>query len=272
MWRALRSMKDRSVDFVVPYADDTVQARYVRRREESFGACLSSYTGSTACHFCEASKVTNEPVTVTGYLEQAVWLLRHYDAEADDEGHAETVYFSWMARGDALINPHFVDDGFTLSTCLAGLARKHGLRSRFNISTVMPKAFEGSLVETFHGLPFDFAYPLYSADEKMRRRRFPRASPLRESLRLLTEWQQNEKREIILQWTLVPGENDAPACVHAICDAVAESGMQAQIHLMPYHGPVEILAIIEDRLAPTCKLDRVALCVGCGKTPVEIKR
>lgn len=283
-WTVLRSGEDRSVNFVLPLEEGSIETRYVRRCDDYFIVYLSSHTGCKhACRFCHLTTTGQtyfEPVTVDLYLEQALRVFSHYDAVADAQGAATRVNFNFMARGEALSNPHFIADGFTLTGCLASLARERGLCSRFHVSTIIPQGFNQSLVTAFGGLPLEFYYSIYSVRDDFRKRWLPRAKPVRAAMSLLADWQHSQHREVVLHWAFIAGENDSEHDVHAICDLVDQYGLHVRVNVVRYNPPNDKsqetalpliernLAIIRSRLADSSKIVRRVgkdIFASCGQ-------
>jgi 23S rRNA (adenine2503-C2)-methyltransferase len=282
-WNILKSDEDRSVNFIRQMKEGYIETRYVRRTDDYFIVYLSSHTGCKhacrMCHLTATGQTSFEPVDMDLYLEQALQVLTYYDAVADDQGHADSVHVNWMSRGEALSNPHLLEDNQEIIGCLSCMARQRGLRAKFNISTIMPQDFRYTLVQAFGGSPVEFYYSIYSMNEKFRKRWLPRALPVGHGLDLLSEWQKSQKREIVLHWAFIDGENDREADVQAICDAVEQYGLNVRVNLVRYNPPNEKsrespepviqknLAIIKERLSVRSKIvPRVGFSVkaSCG--------
>jgi|ERR1019366_9239484 adenine C2-methylase RlmN of 23S rRNA A2503 and tRNA A37 len=231
-WTVLPSQEDSSVTFVLPSEEGNIETRYVRRNDEYFIVYLSS-------HACQSNnkQIYFEPVTIDMYLEQALRVFSHYDGIVDEQRAVKRVFFNWMAMGDVLSNPHFINDGSTLLGCLKCIARERGLSSKFNVSTILPIELKHGLVAPFKGLPIDFYYSLYSMNETFRKRWIPNGTPVKQSLQMLSEWQKSENREVVLHWAFIKGENDSEVDVNAVCDAVEAHGLKVRINLVRYNPP-----------------------------------
>src|SRR6185437_2926755 len=230
-----------SVNFILPMDEGSIEARYVRRKDDYFIVYLSSHTGCKhSCRFCHltaSGETSFEPVDLDLYLEQALRVLSYYDSVVDVQGPAQLVHFDWMARGEAPSNPTFVEDGFTIIGCLSSMARDRGLSSKFKISTIVPKDFKTTLVDAFSGLPIDFYYSIYSMNEDFRKRWLPKAMPPTVALGMFKDWQQSEDREVMLHWPFIDGQNDSEADVHGICDAVEKVGLKTRVNVVRYNPP-----------------------------------
>ena len=269
-WTVLKSEEDATVNFILPMEKGSIETRYVRRNNDYFIVYLSSQNGCKhACRFCHLTanhQTYFEPVTVDLYLEQALRVFKHYDGIVDEVGATKKVHYNWMARGEALSNSYFLNDGSTLLGCLKCIARERGLTSKFNVSTIIPQDLKHSLLSHFKGLPIDFYYSLYSMNENFRKRWLPKATPVNRALEMLSEWQKSEKREVVLHWAFIKGENDSETDVNAICDAVQAYDLDVRINLVRYNPPndkssessletIETnLKIIQDRLSDKSKI------------------
>lgn len=282
-WEVLKSDEDRSVNFILPMKDGFLEARYVRRNDDHFIVYLSSQTGCKhACRFCHLTatgQTSFEPVTMDLYLEQALRVLAYYDGIVDSEKPIKNVNFNWMARGDALSNPHMINDNREIIGCLSCLARQRGLHAKFNVSTIIPCDFKSTLLTAFGGSPIDFYYSIYSMNEKFRKCWLPKALPVMHALELLSEWQKSQHREVVLHWAFIAGQNDSEADVHDICDAIDQNGLQVRVNIVRYNPPNEKsvetpqviidrnLRIIQERLSEQSKIvQRVGpkIFASCG--------
>ena len=240
-WTIHKSSIDKSVNFTLPFGDNHIETRYVRRNNDYFIVYLSSLNGCKhACRFCHLTSTNqtySEPVDTDLYLEQAIRVFKHYDDVVDEQGPVKSVNFNWMAMGDCLSNKHFVDDTDSILACLSSLARSRGLSSKFNVSTIMPTDFKDSLLIDFKGLPVDFYYSLYSMNPVFRKRWIPKSKPVEQSLKMLSEWQKSQHREVVLHWAFIKDENDSEQDVNDICDAVLKHDLKVRVNVVRYNPP-----------------------------------
>lgn len=283
-WSVLKSDQDRSVNFIRKMNDGYIETRYVRRSDDYFIIYLSSHSGCKhacrMCHLTTTGQTSFDPVDMDLYLEQVLRVLSYYDCVAEHQGAAKLIHFNWMARGEALSNPHLIADNQEIIGCLSCMARQRGLQAKFNISTIMPCDFKYSLVTAFGGSPIEFYYSVYSMNEKFRKRWLPKALPVARGFELLSEWQTVHHREVVLHWAFIDGENDAESDVHAICDAVEQYGLKVRVNLVRYNpandksreSPQDTiernLLIIKNRLSDKSKIvSRVGsdIFASCGQ-------
>ncbi len=260
-----RSRQDDSLNWDRPADPGRVEARYVRRCPDYFVVYLSSQTGCAQgcrmCHLTATGQTRLRDVTFGEMIEQARTVLDHYRREA---APARSVHFNFMARGEPLANKALLADADGLLGELSRLAVALHLWPRHLVSTIYPRELGDRLLEdvfvTHHP---DIYYSIYSMSERFRRRWLPKALPAEEALDRLTSWQRSTHKIVSLHHAYIAGENDAEGDVHAICDALEERGLTADVNIVRYnphdparHGvepPEEVLernaAIYRARLA-----------------------
>lgn len=289
----LYSTEDSSVNFVETWFDKgAFESRFVRRSDDYFITYLSSHSGcNKACRFCHltATKQTMmEPALVLDFEVQAKRVLQHYDTQPP----AERVHYNWMARGEPLSNEHLIMFWPELSDSLANMARQRHLKSRFNISTIMPtEVADVDLASSFdvQNKPV-FYYSLYSMEEQFRKRWLPKAMNPVAALQKLSEWQQETGSEVVLHWTFIDGQNDSIDTLDRILEAVYASKLSAKFNLVRYNAysqrqgqesPFEIiqrnfdymrngLGNNESRIVPRVGYDVAASC-GMFVVPHELE-
>lgn len=185
----LRSQLDRSIN-VVDYTADggAIESRFVQRLEDTIIIYLSSSTGcDKACRFCHLTQMRQTMmthVTIKQYLDQAKNLLELLLDENKLDG-VKIVHFNFMARGDAMANPHFVGEiGFLIKE-LDLLAIDYRLEAKFKISTIFPQTelfgpdhqdLKRWARQTIRLHPeIEFYYSLYSLQTRFRRKWIPKA-------------------------------------------------------------------------------------------------
>ena len=236
------SKEDASVNHVLTLGDgQTVEARFVQRTPEYFICYLSSHTGcSLSCRFCHLTatgQTVMNPVQTFGYREQAEWVMQTYDEKvvSGEIPVAQRVHFNFMARGEAMVNPDMLRHARFVYERLEHLALVRGLESRFLISTIMPREFNGNLGDVLchpQAIPY---YSLYSVNPTFRKRWLPKAMDPVEALARLAQFQRDTDRKVVLHWAFIAGQNDSFADVDATLDAVEQSGLKAKFNLVRYN-------------------------------------
>lgn len=237
-FEVLRSEEDRSVNFVAPYGDGVVEARYVRRTEDYFICYVSSHSGCRlACRFCHLTRTrqtTFDAVGLDGFVAQISRVLRHH-AEAETPSPRMNVNF--MARGEPLVNAAVRGQMRPLHDAVSGLAADAGVGEVvYNPSSIFPVGTEDlDLAAAFGGLPVTPFWSLYSLDPAFRKRWLPKAIAPDIALGKLLDFQSATGREVVLHWALIEGQNDRDADFEAIAEMVARSGLDARLNLVRYN-------------------------------------
>jgi len=234
---AMHSRIDASVNWLHVVDVGAIEARFVRRRQDSIVIYLSSQTGCRQacrmCHLTATGQTDLRNVTLDEYVAQSEMVLAHYRGVEP----AQTVHFNFMARGEPLLNPALVQQSGVLFDRLWQLANAHGLRARFLVSTIMPKELDRPLEAVFDRYHPEIYYSLYSTDERFRRRWLPKAQPLADALDKLAAWQRATYKIVKLHFAFIRDENDSEASVHAICDAVEARRLFAHVNIVRYNPP-----------------------------------
>jgi len=238
--RVLRSQEDASVNFIEEQLTGFLEARYVRRCDAYFVCYLSSHSGCnrgcTFCHLTATKQTSFVPSTINDYVAQALQVFKHYRAEVKaGKPPARYMHFSFMARGEALANPHLLDRGGELLARLGQLAKDEGLPAKFCVSTIMPRTLHKSLVDVFGFMSPTIYYSLYSVDEAWRAKWMPGAMPVEEALSLLADYQRFSKKIIKIHQPFIMGENDQREHIDAMCDAIDRHKLVCEFNLVRYN-------------------------------------
>ncbi|HVK11544.1 MAG TPA: hypothetical protein VM597_22425 [Gemmataceae bacterium] len=231
------SRQDVSVNWDRPADVGRIEARYVRRNPEYVVVYLSSQTGCAQgcrmCHLTATGQTRLREVTHIEFLEQADTVLDHYRR---DSPPARSVHFNFMARGEPLANPVLLENADGLLGELAGRAVALGLRPRYLVSTILPRAFgDRPLEDVFVTYHPEIYYSVYSMNDDFRRRWLPKALPAEEALDRLAAWQRATYKICKLHYAFIAGENDSEADVHAICDAVERRKLMVHVNIVRYN-------------------------------------
>lgn len=241
----LRSTQDRSINIVTPASDGgAIESRFVQRASDSIIVYLSSATGcDRACRFCHLTQMGHTMMTHVseqGYLDQA---LRHFEM-ADLEGRLEgvrTVHYNFMARGDALLNPHFVYNSPLIINGLATLAHKYGIDAKFKISTIFPRSDvfekEDVTLEEFVSATLschsevEFYYSLYSLDPNFRKRWIPKSLNPEDVGDLFS----NSVGRLRLHHALIEGENTSVKNMVSIGQWLYRHNIHGRFNIVRYN-------------------------------------
>lgn len=269
-WNILSSSQDASVNHTQATADGGHwESRFVQRIQDYFICYLSSHTGcSQSCRFCHltASRQTMmAPATLADYLAQADQVLATYQRRrAEGLEAAERIHFNFMARGEALSNPHFVNDSQALFNALGEKAAAAGVPTpaKFLVSTIFPRDFQGDLAQVLADERATPYYSLYSVNPRFRKRWLPKAIAAADALERLAAFQQATDRRVVLHWAFIQGENDSVADVEATLDAVEKSGLKAKFNLVRYNPHDDRQGVESDEAVLQDLFDRIAGRLG----------
>ena len=235
----LKSETDASVNFIRRLDDRKVfESRYVRRSDDYFIAYLSSHAGCDKacrmCHLTQTGQTDMWPATVMEYMHQAVEVLNHYGAQ---DVPAQRVNYNFMARGEPLANHNLWRKFEVLRENLDRLAGLHGLRTQYNISTIIPEDVEQYDLATAIGDAKNVMiyYSLYSMRERFRKRWLPKALDPNIALDKLAEYQQKTGGEVALHWAFIEGQNDDLETLEEIVAAVKERELTVKFNLVRYN-------------------------------------
>ena len=240
--KILFSQEDKSVNFIAPHpAKGMIEARFVRRTDDYFIAYLSAQTGcDRACRFCfltQTGQTDYVDLTPAEIIAQGRDVLTYYASVLGTQGAAERVNFNWMARGEPLANPYMRAQFDEIYHALKTLAAAHGLKAKFNISTIMPMDIAETALADIFGDKEDVYvyYSLYSLDEKFRKRWLPKAMNPELALDKLAAWQQVVPQHAVIHGAFIEGENDSLESVNGMVDAVTSRGLNAKFNLVRYN-------------------------------------
>lgn len=240
-WETLPSEHDASVNHVLAQNDGGfIETRYVQRVSSYCICYLSSHTGCAhscrQCHLTATGQTMMTPVTVEQYISQAKQTLTTYQERLDGGmTPAELLHFNFMARGEALSNPYFQKHSSLIFQELGKVADKYQLESKFLVSTIFPKDFEGNLSEILADPRSTPYYSLYSTNPRFRKRWVPKSWAPEKALDSLAEFQAIHERPVVLHWAFIKGENDSIEDVEATLEAVERSGVKARFNLVRYN-------------------------------------
>lgn len=234
--QVLGSTEDRSVNWAEEQLVGFLESRYVRKVPEYFIAYLSSQTGCNRgcafCHLTTTGQTAFKDSTQDDFYAQAAQVMRHYTRQ-DEE--ADFVHWNLMARGEPLANQHLLDDADAILVDLGQMAKRRGLGSRYNVSTIMPLTLYKGLPEIFHFIHPTIYYSMYSTSETWREKWMPGAMPVDKALRLLAEYQKFSKKLVKIHHPLIQGENDSMLDASTLCDALLDHGLDCEFNLVRYN-------------------------------------
>lgn len=202
---------------------------------EYFICYLSSQSGCnrgcTFCHLTATGQTLFEDATRADFTDQAVVVFRHHK----NQDPAKYVHFNFMARGEPLANKHLLARGDEILWALGERARDRGLGAKFNISTIMPTSFKGTLEETFRVIHPTIYYSLYSMKDSFRSKWMPGAAPVHDALSKLRSYQAFSKKMVKIHFPFIRGENDGLDDMKLMCDAIDAYNLDVEFNLVRYN-------------------------------------
>lgn len=243
----LRSVEDRSVNFVLPSNQET---RYVRRTNDTIIVYLSSHNGCNQscrmCHLTQTGQTDFVPTRRWEFIDQAKYPLTHYRRQVDDgiEPRATTLHYNWMARGEPLLNQELLDRWGFIRQQLVGMGLLAGIKTtsniKFKISTILPQLQDNVWFNTRSGdkLP-EIYYSLYSVNPEFRKRWFPKAGPLEYAAEKL-KYHKSLGGRVVFHLPFIAGENDSDVDVDRLIEWIVKNELtDAKVNVVRYnpHSP-----------------------------------
>lgn len=235
--KVLRSVEDRSVNFVLPTGQE---CRYVRRTDDTIIAYLSSHNGcNQACRMCHLTQTKQTdfiPTNTTEFMNQADKVLTHYRTMVGSgkEPPAKTLHYNWMARGEPLLNQHLLDKWKTIREILSGFGMLADIaRIKFKISTIIPVTKDSSWFNGPH-LP-EIYYSIYSVNPEFRKRWLPNAAPLEFAAERL-KYHISRGGRLVFHMPFIKGENDSEKDVDNLIQFILDNNLDhAKLNIVRYN-------------------------------------
>lgn len=247
----IKSELDNSVNFIVDAEKGKFESRFVQRSPDYFIVYLSSQSGCNQgcrmCHLTNTKQTQFVNATVEDYTSQAIEVLKYYKENINKP--VEKIHFNFMARGEPLDNPHFIEHNALLFWRLRSLFSEYAKDFRFNVSTIMPlsfysitteKSFQPKLYDVFEkaclaGMLPSFYYSLYSVKEGFRQKWIPKAINYRAAIQSLKEWQDKTNLIPKIHFAFIEGENDSENEVVDLCLEVNKKGLKVNVNVVRYN-------------------------------------
>lgn len=229
----LHSQQDASVNFIENQLVGFLESRFVRKVPEYFICYLSSQTGCnrgcTFCHLTATGQTSFKDSDLNDFMNQALQVLRHYKIQEK----AKYIHYNFMARGEPLANKFLLNNADSILWELGSLASREGLAVKYNLSTILPKTFNKSLVDVFKVIHPTIYYSIYSTNDDFRKKWMPGAMPVIPAIKLLKEYQSYSKKSIKIHYAFIEGVNDSREDILAVLDAV--SSLDIEFNLVRYN-------------------------------------
>lgn len=220
----LVSEEDKSINYIIPTADKGYfESRFVQRTDDYFIVYLSSHSGcNQACKFCHLTQTKQTmmtPSTLEDYVRQALNVLNNVDQKELKANGLKRVKFSFMARGEPLLNSTILDNWDELRRALKSLIDPY-FDVEFCISTIFPKAFNRSLESIFKTPDVVLYYSIYSTNQKFRRKWLGKAHSTTTALTAIMRYHQTTSNRIKFHSAFIENENDSTSDVHLLASEI----------------------------------------------------
>ncbi len=219
---------DGSVNYVWQVGDgEALEARMVQRTGDELIVYVSSQTACEMacrmCHLTQSGQVKARDATTIEMVKQVQHVLQN--APGTNLHH---ININFMARGEPMDNPNVND------TLLDWLSELGSVRTRFKISTIMPKGTD--LIRRFGRTQPDIYYSLYSMDRDFRLKWFPRAGGPWHALGELRKWQDYTHKIPRIHFACIKGQNDHESDILGIINAVESVGLRVDWNIVRYNA------------------------------------
>lgn len=209
----LASEEDSSINYVTPCEDGGYfESRFVQRTYDYMIVYLSSHSGCNQacrmCHLTQTGQTMMTPATIEDYVNQAKLVLDDVDLDTKRKTGMTKIKFSFMARGEPLLNPYVVGEWSKLRRALKELVPPY-FDVEFCISTIMPKDFKGSLSKIFTQRDVTLYYSLYSVKEDFRKKWLGNAMDYSAALSQLNTYEKQRVGRVKFHSSFIKGENDS---------------------------------------------------------------
>lgn len=208
----LVSVEDASINYVIPKNDNGyLESRFVQRDPSYLIVYLSSHTGcNQSCRMCYLTQ-TNQTMmadaSMSDYLNQALNVLSELDFKDLKSKGLTRVKFSFMSRGEPLLNKTIQNNWEGLRKNLKSLVPSY-LNVEFNISTILPKSFDKRLSDIFTTDDVVIYYSIYSLQNTFRKKWLGKAKDVYEALEEFSQFSKRSKARLKFHSAFIAGEND----------------------------------------------------------------
>lgn len=278
--RVLRSTLDKSIKWVIPHGDGSIETKFVRRDSKYpvISAYVSSHNGyKMGCKFCflaQLEQTSFKHTKLYEYNSQLDLILSHYKYFHKPTDPAVILNVNFMSRGEPLANSTIVNNYPVLYESYEERAFNVDLNLKMNISTIIPKLMRNrNLADIFRvdnstkWGNTELYYSMHSVDEDFREFWMPGSLPYREALDKLKQWQVTTNLPITFHWTFIKGHNDSKESVNNLAAMVQQYEFFGKFNLehtseSPLEQINEYLEVLKGAIIPTSHSKVVNRCGG----------
>lgn len=209
----LTSKEDDSINYVTSCEDGGYfESRFVQRSNDYFIIYLSSHSGCNQacrmCHLTQTKQTMMTPATLEDYVQQAKQVLNNVSFAYHRAVGLTKIKFSFMARGEPLLNPTVINNWQGLRRALKELVPSY-FDVEFCISTIMPTEFKSNLGDIFTNRDVSIYYSIYSVNDDFRKKWLGNAMPYRIALSYLSYYRSLDYGRVKFHSAFIKGENDS---------------------------------------------------------------
>lgn len=235
----LVSTEDASINHIIPVVDGGFfESRFVQRDSSYFIVYLSSHSGCNQscrmCHLTQSGQTMMTSATLQDYLEQAKNVLKDVDFEMLKSKGLTRVKFSFMARGEPLLNETIQTNWDLLRRELRNLIPGY-FDVQFNISTILPKEFNLKLESIFKTSDVTIYYSIYGYKEEFRKKWLGKAKPMQQALTELYLLTHYTKTKIKFHSAFIKGENDSDLDISILNYKLKEQFKNFEFNIVRYN-------------------------------------
>ena len=209
----LVSELDNAINYVIPHTDGGYfESRFVQRSPDYFIIYLSSHTGCNQacrmCHLTQSKQTMMTPSTLDDYIQQTINVIKDVDFELLKSKGLKRIKYSFMARGEPLLNPTLTNNWDELRKSLKNLIPNY-FDVEFNVSTIYPKEFHGTLEHIFKTSDTIIYYSIYSVRHEFRKKWLGKSHNFNKALIDLRSLKNNTQATVKFHSAFIEGENDS---------------------------------------------------------------
>lgn len=222
--KKLLSKIDQSRNYIIPFGESFLEARYVNSIERTHPSLYVSsqngcQLGCNFCHLTTTQQTYKKQAKLDAFIVQLDTLLHDIDAASEN---LDKVNVNFMARGDPLNNVVVVNNYDSLYNAFADRIKAKGFKKfDMNISSIMPPIMVGREFYHIFTQPANIYYSLYSLNPKFRKKWMPRAIDPAIVMKKLPMFQVMNPGKVVFHGAFIKGENDNLADVKAMLEFIA---------------------------------------------------
>lgn len=235
----LLSEVDASINHIIPVEDGGFfESRFVQREPSYFIVYLSSHSGCNQscrmCHLTQSGQTMMTSASLEDYLKQAKNVLKDVDFDSFKKLGLTRVKFSFMARGEPLLNETIQTNWNQLRRELRDLIPGY-FDVEFNISTILPVSFNLKLQDIFKTPDTTIYYSVYGTNTDFRKKWLGKAKPVVQALTELYLLTYYTKAKVKFHSAFIAGENDSNMDVFVLKHRIQERFKNFDFNIVRYN-------------------------------------